>query len=195
MGLTQVRMEMQAAKVYPGLLCNSLEFFRDGFTTRFFSDGRVRTFSELPSYYVDIIREYISQHADIDTALKLFEPDSEVKRLEKFCECRFGGLDFKADIKDGVLQDGDYWECPVRDICPGANIVCKPLTYNGHVISVIEIKLIRLLATDFTNEVIADELSLAQGTLHLFKKNLYQKLDVKTKQELTLIGVELNLLQ
>jgi hypothetical protein len=186
--------ESIAAKVYPGLLCNSLEFFKDGNMTRFFNEGRVKPFYELPSFYIQVIKEYIENNPEVERALMVMEPNSEIKRLEKFCQCRFGGLDFNPDIKDGKLQEGDYWECPVRDICPAAGLVCVPLKYGGQVISAREIKLIKNLVTDLTNETIAEEMFMPLGTFHLHKKKLYNKLKIKTKQELTLIAVKLNIL-
>jgi hypothetical protein len=41
----------------------------------------------------------------------------------------FYGLDFQGDIKNGELQDGEYWQCPNHGIAPHEGILCKLPTY------------------------------------------------------------------
>src|SRR5690606_7045028 len=116
----------------------------------------------------------------------------EIKQIEQFVKCRFGGLDYEADMTSDYIQEGEYIECPIRGMCKSEGILCKAVTFNGKPLDNTEIKLAKLLTTNYTNDLIADTLEMAMGTLHLAKKNLYKKLDVQTKQELTLIAVKLN---
>ena len=121
--------------------------------------------------------------------------NSVFDQQNQFLKCRYGGLDFSADIKDNHFQEGDYWDCPKRATCAFNGIICKAPTYNGQKLSPIDIKLMKLLSTNATNEVIADALNLALGTFHKLKKALYVKLNnIQTKQELALIAKSLNLI-
>ena len=181
-------------KIYPGLICNALEFFHDGYELRVLSGGILKSFRDLPYYFIQLIREKIAERAEVETELMRMHPDSEMKRIEQYAICNFSGLDYEPDIIKGVLQEGEYWDCPKRGICPGEGKICKQLTYNGHTISFQEIRMIKLLVTDMTNEVMAETLFLPMGTFHKIKKNLYQKLDVYTKQEIALIAIGLNII-
>lgn len=186
----------QSTKLYPGLLCDAVEFFEaDNGEFKAFNGGEVINFYETPYSYLQLIRENIDADPAAKAILMLMHPDSEMKQIEQYCRCNFSGLDYTPDIKDGVLQKGEYWPCPKRGICPGEGIVCKPLMYNGHVISSTEIQIIQKSISDKTNELIADELCLPMGTFHLFKKKLHEKLGVSTKQEITLIAISLNVIQ
>ena len=73
--------------------------------------------------------------------------------------------------------------------------VCQSLRYNGHVLTEQDIQLLRLIATSHINEVIAELLNISLGMFHKVKQALYSKLNVQTKQEATLIAVDLNLIQ
>ena len=182
------------AKIYPGLLCDNLEFFKDGDTKKFISGGTVKHISDLPFYYLQLIREKIAQNKDVERELMRMHPDSEMKRVEQFIECNFSGLDYEPDIANNELQQGEYWDCPKRGICPAEGIVCKPLTYNGCAIAHLEVRMMRLLATDMTNEVMAEKLLLPYGTFNKVKARLYDKLGVYTKQEVSIIAMSLNIL-
>lgn len=182
-------------RMYPGLRDSGIEFFNDEQNkVKVFSQGKLTDFYDVTFATLIILREALAQENDVDTILKEWFPGSEMKRMEKFASCRFGGLDFKPDIKDMKLQMGEYWPCPLRGVCKGEGIVCQTLIYNDHEITPSEIKLIKLLATNLTNEALADKMHMPMGTFNFFKKELYKKLNVQTKQEAALIAVELNLL-
>lgn len=181
------------AKVYPGLLCNSLEFFVHNDQVKAFTGGQTFNFANLPYTFIQIVKDAIKKEPEVDKALKEWHPNNEIKQAEQFAKCRFGGLDFNPDIKNLQLQQGEYWECPFRGQCKNEGVICKQLTYNGHVLNATHIKLIKLLKTSMKNEVLAEELSLPFGSFHKLKKELYQILNVQTKPEAVMVGVKLNL--
>lgn len=182
-------------KIYPGLLCNSIEFFILGNETKVISNGSVKSFIELPFATIELLKETINNDELIQTKLIEMHPNSEMKRIEQFARCRFGGLDFEGDIKNGILQDGEYWPCPSHGNCQAEGILCKLPIYNGKRLTNQDVSLVRLTSTTKTNEVIADEMNVPLGTFHKLKKNLYKKLGVQTKQEIASIGFLLNLIQ
>ena len=163
-------------RIYPGLVCNGIEFFNEGGILMVISSGSVKRFEDAPYAYHQILQEAIDNEPKVKALLVEWFPDSDsnpkLKRLIQFGKCRFGGLDFQSDVKDYTLQAGEYSECPKRDTCPGAGILCKPPIHNGVEISFLEVKLVQALATNDTNECIAEKIPLPLGTFHLLKKEI-----------------------
>ncbi|WZL88282.1 hypothetical protein VS868_11815 [Salinimicrobium sp. 3283s] len=182
-------------RVYPGLLCNSIEFF-NGPHGKFkvMSGGKVKEFKDAPYSHHIILKEAIEKEPETFKILNEWYPHSELKQRIQFGSCRFGGLDFTPDVTDFQLQQGEYNECEARDFCPGAGILCQAPRYKNVEISFFEVKILQALATHDTNEYIAHQLNMPLGSFHLAKKNLYQKLGIQTKPEAALISRDLNLI-
>lgn len=181
-------------KILPGMLCNAVEFFTDGSQIRFINNGQIKAFSQLDYTTARIIGEKIASNPEIENQLRLMHPDSEIKRLEQYIVCNFSGLDSIGDITNGKLQEGEFWDCPKRGNCSGEGIICKAPRYNQELLTYREVSLIKLLVTDMTNEVIAESMVISLGTFHALKKVLYNKLNVSTKQQVTIIAMELNII-
>ena len=184
-----------ANRVYPGMVDSSIEFFLSGDALHVIENNKVLPFCEISLDTIEVLQKEINK--DINVKLALFEmfPNSAMQRAEQFARCRFGGLDFQGDIKNGELQDGEFWECPKRGTCPHEGTLCKLPTYNNKRLTKQEVELIQLTSTDKINDVIAEEMHLPMGSFHKAKKFLYERLGVQTKQEVVRIGVFLNLIQ
>ncbi|HTN68286.1 MAG TPA: LuxR C-terminal-related transcriptional regulator [Dysgonamonadaceae bacterium] len=185
---------MNATRLYAGMLDNSVEFFNSDDGLKAITNGSVINFGELPIKLHQKIKRIYDNHPEADEVLRGWFPTQPAKRLETFVKCRFGGLDFTPDISDNEIQDGEYWSCPLRGVCKGEGKICKPVTYNNHPLDATEINILRLLSTDLTNEAIGSEMKLPMGTLHKIKQKLYEKLNIRTRPEATLVVVSLNLL-
>jgi len=186
---------MTMQKIIPGLLDNTFEFFNLEGDLKFINDGKLKSFTEAPASVIIMLREAIEKNPEAKSILMEWHPESEFNQLKKFASCKFGGIDYSADIKDGELQQGEYWECPMAGNCIGEGVICTSPIYNGHILSKTEIQLIKLSTTEKTNEAIADELSLPMGTFHKYKHQLYEKLGfIQTKQCLTKIAINLNII-
>jgi DNA-binding CsgD family transcriptional regulator len=181
-------------KVYPGMVCNGIEFFLQNDDLKIIQHGHVKPFDEISYQTSQIIKETIEASPEILEALIEMQPNSETKRIEQFAKCRFGGLDFQADMIDGEMQDGEYWPCPLHGNCKHEGTLCKLPKFNEQRLSKEEIKLMQLSTSDKTNDVIADELQMPLGTFHQTKKYLHRKLAIQTKQEITKIAFFLNLI-
>lgn len=180
---------------YPGMINSEIEFFTTGETLTFIQNGKMLPFSKIDSTIYKMLKD--EMHKDIDAHLALMDwhPNNEQMQVEQFTKCRYGGLDFNADITaSGRVQKGEYWECPLRTNCKSAGLVCKNIKVHHQPITIDEVQLIKLLVTDMTNDVIAMELKIALGTLHLKKRVLYEKLEISTKQELTIFAFQYNII-
>jgi hypothetical protein len=181
--------------LYPGMNCSGVEFFVVEDEMKYITDGEIKSTSKLPFSIIQLTQEEIEKNAELDAALKEWHPNSQFKRQNQFLKCRYGGLDYSADLKDNQFQEGDYWDCPNRSSCKYNGIICKAPKYKGASLNAMDIQLMKLLSTTLTNETIAANLNLAFGSFHKLKQALYSKLgDIQTKQEVALIAKSLNLI-
>jgi len=181
-------------KVLPGMLCDGVEFFLDEDSIQILYSGKVTSWPELPLSFIQMLKNEIDADPKVKMHLLDLYPNSEYKRLEQYVKCRFGGLDYTADINADGIQEGEWWDCPLRGKCASEGVLCKAVHYNGHNLNANDIAMARHISTSETNEVIAEELKMPMGSFHLAKKKLYQKLGVQTKQETTIIAHRLNLI-
>lgn len=185
---------MGTKRVYPGMLDSNYEFFNTEDGLKVMSNGKIIDFNAIPMPLYQLLKEEKEKHSEAHAILMEWYPDSEINRLKTFAKCRFGGLDYTPDITPETTQLGEYWDCPLRGACKGEGIVCLPLRFNDQILHNLEIKMIKLLTTSSTNEVISNDLNLSLGLFHKTKQKLYKKLQVQTKQEITIIAQELNLI-
>ncbi|MFA9191100.1 hypothetical protein AAGV28_06925 [Flavobacterium sp. FZUC8N2.13] len=187
--------QSNANSIFPGMIDSATEFFVSNGEVKIIQNAKILPFCEISSATMQILEETINQDARVKIELLDMHPTSKMKRIEQFAMCRFGGLDFEADIKDGQLQDGEYWECPNHGNCKSEGILCKLPKYNGQRLEKQEVILLQLMATNKTNDSIAHDMDMAMGSLHKLKKNVYDKLGIQTKQEGTMISFFLNLIR
>ena len=189
--MTQITTNRQ----FPGMGDSGIEFFISDKDTKLIQHGQVLSFSEIPFATLKILDQAIRADKQINLELHDMHPHSNLKRVEQFARCRFGGLDFVGDIVDGTLQEGEYHDCPKRGNCPSEGILCKLPSHNGQKLSSQDIQLMQLLSTAKTNDIIAEEMNLPMGSFHKAHHILYEKLGVQTKQEVTKIAYLLNLIR
>ena len=179
---------------YAGMSCNGIEFFQNNNDLFAIHNRKIIAFTELPFGIVQLLKEEIEQHPEVKMALHDMHPISEYKRIEQFARCRFGGLDFHPDIKNNVLQEGEYWPCPLHGKCESEEILCKLPSYKGQRLTNADVKMMQHLSTEETNEAIAEDLDYTLGSFHKIKQQLYKKLGIQTKPTLALITRALNLI-
>ena len=189
--MTQITTNRQ----FPGMGDSGIEFFISDKETKMIQHGKVLPFSEIPFATLKLLEETIQADVNVNLELHDMHPTSKLKRIEQFARCRFGGLDFVADIVDGELQEGEYHDCPKRDTCKSNGILCKLPSHKGQKLSSQDVRLMQLLSTPKTNDVIAEEMHLPMGSFHKAHKQLYSKLGILTKQEITRIAFSLNLIR
>lgn len=184
----------QTTRLYPGMINQDIEIFNTENGLKIMSSGNVSCFKDIPALIFQRIKEEMIADASALEILEQWYPKSERLQIEKFSECRFGGLDYTPDITADTIQDGEYWDCPNRGNCIGEGKVCKAIKFQGSSLTNREIETLKLLATNYTNEVIAEMLEVSLGLYHKIKQTLYAKLNVQTKQEAVLIAVDLNII-
>ena len=183
-------------KTLPGMSQdNKIEFYKDVDSIKIIENGKVKDFAEIRLKTLDLLKNKIKEEKEVELILHDLHPTSEIRRIEQFVSCRFGGLDFQADIVENEVQDGEWHDCNFRSKCPYSGTLCKlPKATNGKRLTAIEVNLIKETSTEKTNDHIAEILGVCLGTFHLLKKNLYQKLQVQTKQAVAIFGFMNNII-
>jgi hypothetical protein len=187
--------QLATNRMFPGMGDSSIEFFISDKETKFIQHGKVLPFSQISFDVLKILDAAIRENKIVNLELHDMHPTSNLKRVEQFARCRFGGLDFVGDIKDGQLQEGEYWGCPLHGNCKSEGILCKLPSYNNEQLSSQDISLMQLLSTSKTIETIIYEMNIKAGSFHKAHRILYNKLGVQTRQEVTKIAYLLNLIQ
>lgn len=182
-------------QLIPGLVSADTEFFNHDGKVKAIHDGSVFDFSDLPIKTIHGVTRIMEADKPAMEVLRKWYPSGGHERVEKFVSCRFGGLDNQADLGAQSAQDGEYWDCPLRGNCSGEGRVCHMPQWNGHRLTSEEISLMKHCSTTLTNTAIAEVMGMADGTLNAFRKKLYAKLGVQTKQEVTRIAVALNIIK
>lgn len=170
-------------RIYPGMLDSSKEYFNSGPNVMMIHNGTVKNFDDVPDH--PELAQIISEESDLQNILTEWFEDNELMKQKTLAKCRFGALNFFADInEDEIIHD--HISCPFRGKCRGENIVCKPAEINGEEVSLEEISILKEVCSDSTNINIATKLGIPLGTLNVKKTNLYQKLGLPTKQHAVL---------
>jgi DNA-binding CsgD family transcriptional regulator len=177
-----------------GLIDNNVELFKTPDAVMATHLGVVKPLLELPSVILDVLKKEMHSHPSILKALKLSGFTEIDDQLEKFAECRFGGFDMTPDFKDGKFSESEYHECGFRGSCDMEGIVCNFFKVNGQLISPFEINMVKLLATDDIQPVIAEKLNVSMNTFETKKQRLFEKLGVQSRPRLVAICFELQIL-
>mgnify|MGYP000858840988 CR=1 FL=1 len=182
-------------KLYPGMTADrSLEIFAYEGELKVMKEGQVKNFTDLSFQDIASITEAIDADINVKLALHDMHPDSQMRRIAQFAFCRLSGLDFQPDIIDGKLQDGEYVDCPNRGSCPHEGTLCKLPVINNERLTITDVLLMQHSSSELTNDVIAEKMGMAMGTLHQAKKILYKKIGVQTKQRCAVVANYLGLI-
>lgn len=185
-----------AQRVAAGLINDSsVEFFAHGYERKAIHCGKVVDLNELPLEITESILLAILKDAKASKALDEMGLTSDEARMEQFLLCRYGGFDNTPDFEDGKLGEGDYWPCPQRGNCRHEFKLCSPVTgANGEALTQRELQLLRLLASDFSDKMIASELKISEKTVEAHLANLRAKTGSSTSKGLVRFAIQKNIL-
>lgn len=188
---------MSATRLYPGMCDGSLEIFfhPEEQQLKAIEGGTVKPFTAVTESRKLFLYNILQDEPATAAALERMVPNDPKGQVEKLAKCRFGGLNFQPDFcPDTEAQSYDFVECDQRGTCPGCGIVCRNLEYHGEQLDSVDVKAIRLMATDHKTVLLAEELGMPEGTFHVYRTKLYRRIGVKSKPELARVGVELGLI-
>lgn len=182
---------MTKVTIPAGLFDDELEFFEFNGKSYAIHQGTAKEFFELPIEIQDQVWNYIDE--DSHTALVAHGYVTRFQKLEKFSICRFGPMDTKPDI-DSDSFNAEHYDCGFRGSCPMEGIVCTGIVFNGHMLTLFELKMISFLATDHKTEVVAEKMGVCLNTLDAKKKIVFEKLGVLSRPKLIFVAAMNNLI-
>ena len=167
-----------------GLSGKGIEIFRD-------NEGRVFYLKDgykLPYLLLDpeereiFIAELSGDLTAIQVLEKYFGITDPDEQEEMFVGCRYGNLDYRADLLNGKLTH-DAPRCNMLDKCKGFNIVCRipvpkygPLTRKEYIVVI-------LIAQGRMIKEISDSLGITEATTRTHITNIHRKLGVNNNLE------------
>lgn len=180
-----------------GLVDANLELFADGDEVKALYCGKTMLFSELPARILDVFREEMLSNTTAIIALNTAGFRTIAEMLKKYVWCNYGGFDNSADY-DNENQEftKEYWLCGYRDSCPFNHNICGQLIApNGEYLTKQEVKIIKLIAQGHFDTELADALNISPNTIISYKANIFRKLQVNSKNEVTIFAYENNLVK
>jgi hypothetical protein len=82
---------------------------------RIIQNSKILPFCEISLVLNRFFKKPSNEDLNVKLALHDMHPTSKMKRLEQFI-MSFRWIGFSGDIKNGELQDGEYWQCPNHGI-------------------------------------------------------------------------------
>ena len=152
-----------------------IEFYMQEGEIMFLENGIVRDFCELDVELAARIRSEIDNDPRAQKGLRLLGIADPIEQIKQFIFCRFGDFDNKADVTPNGAFVPEYWNCGCRP-CPADGLLCKlPSCVNGH-LTTHEGSLIREVASDKSNKMIAAKFNRSKFTIDTEVRNLIHKL-------------------
>lgn len=171
----------------------STEIFADRETKNVYaiSDGKSILFNELP---VEMRAQIFAKLLDDSKAMEDLKHLSPEKATEQFAFCVYGAADSNPDFNiDGELKEADNFICSNNCQCLKWN--SKSIKINNHRLTIREIEIIQLLATDLSDKMIADKLGISVSTLDTHKNHLFEKAGVFSKAGLIVAAINEKIVQ
>lgn len=171
-------------KLPAGICSKEIEVFRDDEGRVFYlHDGVKLPYLMMEPEY----REYFQAELAADkTALAVIKTEFGLstpnEQEEMFAGCRYGNLDYRADLLNGKLIP-DAPRCSVIATCPGFNIVCRiPIPANGH-LTRTEYKIVILISLGKQTKEISEILGITDATTRTHIQRIHFKLGVNNNIE------------
>lgn len=171
-------------KIPAGISGQGIEVFRD-------NEGRVfflQNGNKLPYLMMDPeYRECFQAELAADkTALEIIKKEFGLitadEQEEMFAGCRYGNLDYRADLLNGILTP-DAPRCSLISTCPGFNVVCRiPTPPNGS-FTRSEYRIVILICQGKQTKEISSILGITEATARTHIQRIHIKLGVNNNIE------------
>jgi len=159
--------------------------------TFYVTNGQTFQFAKLePSKKAQIFEQLLKD----DVAFEDLKHLSHEEATEKFAFCVYGAADHVADFTEcGKLNKADNFIC--SNNCQCLKWKSKSIAIDGKPLTVREIQIVTLMASDMPDKKIAAELKIAQSTLNTHKQNLFEKAGVQSKTGLITKAINQKIIQ
>ncbi|AEW85922.1 MULTISPECIES: response regulator transcription factor [Flavobacterium] len=141
------------------------------------SNGVTKPFKELDNFKKALIFEQLLSD---NIALEDLKNLPQEEALEQFAFCVYGDANHEPDFcENGELQKADNFLC--SNNCRCLKWQSKSIYFNNKKITVRQIEILQLLASDLCDKQIADKLCISESTLNTHKSNLFKLFEVHSR--------------
>jgi DNA-binding CsgD family transcriptional regulator len=155
------------------------------------SEGKTIPFNELNRFKRAMLFEKLLSDEKAFEDLKNL---SQEEAIESFAFCVYGAADHEPDFdEEGNLQSADNFIC--SDNCKCLKWKSKQIKVDGQKLTLKEIEIVQLLASDMPDKQISHALGICESTLNTHKKNLFVKFGVNSKAGLIIKATQQKIIQ
>lgn len=184
---------MNKATTIPEAMIAGIEFYLMNGEIQFIQDGVQRLFHELDVKVAAKIRQEMDDDPKALKGLEILGITDPIEQLKQFIYCRFGDFTKRADITIGNVFNYEYWDCGNKP-CPADGLLCKlPQADYGN-LTLHEAEILKEIAHDNSNKIIAHHLHRSKFTVDTQVKHLTRKIGCFTKAGLASFAGQHNLL-
>ncbi len=182
--------------IYPGFKNGECEVFYIYKNDKliFIVEGNIYHFPHIPSNILCFFENELNSDIVANSCLDDLGLIDYYSRLRQFIICRYGGQDLLPDLVSGKLC-GDYYKCRKRGVCKHEFKLCSRVcsTKTGNTLTRCEIEVVKQIANDLPDKIIADNLHLSEFTVKNHRANISGKLGVHTKNGIVRFAIEKNI--
>ncbi|MDD2279997.1 MAG: helix-turn-helix transcriptional regulator [Bacteroidales bacterium] len=185
-------------KLPAGLVDNNIEIFAESeHNVKALFEGRTVNFLDLPQYIIDFFLNEMYGNSSAMIAFHKAKFNSIEKMLLQYVWCNYGGFDNTPDYNTELNNSiKEFWDCGKRENCPFNGCICGQLIApNGEHLTRQEIKIIKLISQGHFDAELADALNISPNTIISHKANIFRKLQVNSKNEVTIYAYNNNLVK
>ncbi|MBB3123766.1 DNA-binding CsgD family transcriptional regulator [Mesoflavibacter sabulilitoris] len=154
-------------------------------------NGTNKPFNDLPQ---NIKKQIVDQYLKDDVAQKDLAHLKTKEALEQFAFCIYGAADSTPDFSEtGEFISDDNFMC--SNNCHCLKWKTKNITVDGNILTMRQIQIVQLLATDLPDKIIAHELNITESTLNTHKAKLFEKFNVQSKNGLIRKAINQKIIQ
>jgi DNA-binding CsgD family transcriptional regulator len=167
-----------------GITGAGIEVFRDDEGRVFFlRDGRKLPYLIMPPEDREHFQAELSaDRAAMDVLQEAFGLETGDEMEEMFAGCRFGNLDYRADLMEGRLVP-DAPRCSQIKTCAGFNIVCRIPVPPGGPLTRQEYQILSLITRGKLTKEISGLLGITDATTRTHIQRIHRKLGVNNNIE------------
>jgi DNA-binding CsgD family transcriptional regulator len=187
-------METSTPKIPAGIADLNYEFYEKNGEVYFLQNGQEHEFKDIGFDFHTMIREDLENHPRALRAMEECGIDTYESQNKRWAICNFGDFDNHADLtRDGVIVH-EHVKCPYRGSCKFEGVICVAVKAPFGTITPRELQIIKLIAIDLLDKMIADKLSMSINTMNVHRANIERKIGCHSKAGIAAFAYQKNLI-
>jgi DNA-binding CsgD family transcriptional regulator len=167
-------------KLPAGMVDRDFEFFLYQGNLMVMHNGKIKSFDTMPAKLKYYLVDILANDPDANLCLDCMNIHDTLERLRQFVLCRFSSFDLVADITEGGHMSPEFTLCEKRGRCHYEGTLCLSFADTSK-LSSRELEVIRFIAQDLPNKLIADKMDISVNTVSTHIQAIQNKIGVHSK--------------